>query len=196
MPAWMSTSTMRRCCGFESVVVLLARTRVSAAGEDKLIRRTNELYPRTELDYLTKQISFLDSYAKRIKGGMNVMLHTRQGLPPTSPRLRDGAYEACSPLVLRPIQKATPLMPSFRSLDVLMYLFVRFTDFAQTYLRRHYHRPEHHPHSMCIRVVEKFPVCGCIYHTHSVDRCAYYGRHPVVDKVVWVGACCQHHKTG
>jgi hypothetical protein len=104
MPTWLSTSTRRRCCGFESVVVLLARTRVSAAAEDNLIRRTNELYPRTELDYLTKQISFLDSYAKRIKGRMNVMLHTRQGLPPTSPGLRYGAYEACSPLVLRPIQ--------------------------------------------------------------------------------------------
>ncbi|OAL50868.1 hypothetical protein IQ07DRAFT_404814 [Pyrenochaeta sp. DS3sAY3a] len=38
---------------------------------------------------------------------------------------------------------------------------------------------------MCIRVVEKFPVCGCVYHTHAVDRCSYYGRHSVVDKIVW-----------
>ncbi|KAJ5061431.1 hypothetical protein J3E74DRAFT_214015 [Bipolaris maydis] len=48
---------------------------------------------------------------------------------------------------------------------------------------------------MCIRVVEKFPVCGCTYHVHSVDRCASYGRHPVVDKIIWVGASCQNHGT-
>jgi hypothetical protein len=48
-------------------------------------------------------------------------------------------------------------------------------------------------HGMCIRVIEKFPVCGCVYHTHSVDQCAYYGRHPVVDRVIWVGASCQRH---
>lgn len=46
---------------------------------------------------------------------------------------------------------------------------------------------------MCIRVVEKFSVCGCVYHVHSVDRCAYYGRHQVVDKVIWVGTSCQQH---
>ncbi|KAK1915167.1 hypothetical protein P3342_002974 [Pyrenophora teres f. teres] len=47
--------------------------------------------------------------------------------------------------------------------------------------------------TMCIRVVEKFPVCGCIYHVHSVDRCASYGRHPVVDRIIWVGASCPDH---
>ncbi|KAH9860103.1 hypothetical protein IAQ61_011887, partial [Plenodomus lingam] len=47
--------------------------------------------------------------------------------------------------------------------------------------------------NMCFRVVEKFPVCGCIYHIHSIDRCAYYGRHEVIEKVVWVGSSCPAH---
>ncbi|KAF1947137.1 hypothetical protein EJ02DRAFT_334819 [Clathrospora elynae] len=46
---------------------------------------------------------------------------------------------------------------------------------------------------MCFRVVEMFPVCGCVYHIHAVDQCPSYGRHPVVDKVIWVGASCQYH---
>jgi hypothetical protein len=51
-------------------------------------------------------------------------------------------------------------------------------------------------HDMCMRIVEKFPVCGCIYYTHSVDRCSYYGRHAVVEKVIWVGASCPQHRGG
>ncbi|KAJ6276516.1 hypothetical protein J3E71DRAFT_187046, partial [Bipolaris maydis] len=47
--------------------------------------------------------------------------------------------------------------------------------------------------SMCIRVVEKFPVCGCTYHVHSVDQCASYGLHPVEDKTIWVGASCHQY---
>ncbi|KAF1915436.1 hypothetical protein BDU57DRAFT_452069 [Ampelomyces quisqualis] len=46
---------------------------------------------------------------------------------------------------------------------------------------------------MCLRIIEKFPACGCIYHTHAVDRCPYYGRHQVEDKVVWVGMTCPQH---
>ncbi|KAH7059073.1 hypothetical protein B0J12DRAFT_566867 [Macrophomina phaseolina] len=49
---------------------------------------------------------------------------------------------------------------------------------------------------MCIRIVEKYAVCGCIYHVHAVDACASVGRHPVVDKVIHVGyTCATHAKT-
>jgi hypothetical protein len=53
-----------------------------------------------------------------------------------------------------------------------------------------------HTSSMCLRVVEKFPACGCVYHVHAVDRCSYYGRHQVVDRVVWVGHSCPDHSSG
>lgn len=46
---------------------------------------------------------------------------------------------------------------------------------------------------MCIRVVEKFPGCGCTYHVHGVDACAAYGRHPVTTRVVYVGLICARH---
>jgi len=46
---------------------------------------------------------------------------------------------------------------------------------------------------MCIRVIEKFAVCGCIYHIHGVDACAAYGTHAVSDKVVAVGYKCPKH---
>ncbi|KAF2823916.1 hypothetical protein CC86DRAFT_297717 [Ophiobolus disseminans] len=46
---------------------------------------------------------------------------------------------------------------------------------------------------MCLRLVEKFPACGCVYHTHAVDRCSYYGRHSVIDRTIWVGLSCPHH---
>lgn len=49
------------------------------------------------------------------------------------------------------------------------------------------------PPDMCIRVVEKYPGCGCIYYVHAVDACRYYGRHPVVDKIIYVGLSCQDH---
>ncbi|KAL7269360.1 hypothetical protein RUND412_007984 [Rhizina undulata] len=39
---------------------------------------------------------------------------------------------------------------------------------------------------MCMRVVERFAVCKCIYYVHGVDQCSAYGRrgHEVQDKVV------------
>lgn len=49
---------------------------------------------------------------------------------------------------------------------------------------------------MCIRIVEKYAVCGCIYHVHAVDACAAVGRHPVSDKIIHVGyTCAAHAKT-
>jgi hypothetical protein len=46
---------------------------------------------------------------------------------------------------------------------------------------------------MCIRIVEKYAVCGCIYHVHGVDACPAYGRHEVADRVVQVGYACPRH---
>ncbi|KAI5859044.1 hypothetical protein BZA05DRAFT_329765 [Tricharina praecox] len=46
---------------------------------------------------------------------------------------------------------------------------------------------------MCLRVVERYAVCGCIYFTHGVDRCGAYGQHQVQDRVVLVGHTCPLH---
>jgi hypothetical protein len=48
--------------------------------------------------------------------------------------------------------------------------------------------------TMCIRVIEKWAVCGCIYYTHAVDACPAYGQHGVSDKVIHVGYACPKHK--
>ncbi|KAK8213214.1 hypothetical protein M8818_002512 [Zalaria obscura] len=46
---------------------------------------------------------------------------------------------------------------------------------------------------MCIRITERYAICRCIYHVHSVDACPYFGRHPVEERVVYVGALCPTH---
>ena len=46
---------------------------------------------------------------------------------------------------------------------------------------------------MCIRIIEKYAVCGCIYHVHSVDACPAVGKHAVTDKVISVGYTCPMH---
>ncbi|KAH7122531.1 hypothetical protein B0J11DRAFT_341814 [Dendryphion nanum] len=46
---------------------------------------------------------------------------------------------------------------------------------------------------MCMQVVEKYAVCHCMYHKHSVDPCPYYGRHSVIEKIVYVGSSCPNH---
>ncbi|RPA85555.1 hypothetical protein BJ508DRAFT_322592 [Ascobolus immersus RN42] len=48
---------------------------------------------------------------------------------------------------------------------------------------------------MCLRVVERYAVCGCIYYVHGVDQCRQFGMlgHEVEDKVVLVGHSCQAH---
>ncbi|KAF2263926.1 hypothetical protein CC78DRAFT_263539 [Lojkania enalia] len=47
--------------------------------------------------------------------------------------------------------------------------------------------------TMCIRLIEKYAVCGCIYYVHAVDPCKFYGRHAVVEQVVYVGSSCKDH---
>ncbi|KAF4547990.1 Hypothetical protein D9617_33g038540 [Elsinoe fawcettii] len=46
---------------------------------------------------------------------------------------------------------------------------------------------------MCIRVTEVYAGCRCIYYVHGIDACAGYGRHPVVERVVYVGLNCPRH---
>ncbi|KAL2350309.1 hypothetical protein BJ546DRAFT_452086 [Cryomyces antarcticus] len=48
---------------------------------------------------------------------------------------------------------------------------------------------------MCIRIIEKYAVCGCVYYIHAVDACAAFGRHPVVDRIVLVGYLCPQHSS-
>ncbi|KAF1985172.1 hypothetical protein K402DRAFT_309640, partial [Aulographum hederae CBS 113979] len=46
---------------------------------------------------------------------------------------------------------------------------------------------------MCFRIVERYAVCGCVYHVHGIDACSAYGRHAVQDRVVYVGYACSRH---
>ena len=48
---------------------------------------------------------------------------------------------------------------------------------------------------MCIRVVEQFSVCRCVYYIHGVDQCNSYGMrgHYIEDKVILVGHSCRDH---
>lgn len=50
-----------------------------------------------------------------------------------------------------------------------------------------------YPPAMCIKVVERYAVCRCIYYTHSIDPCPAYGRHDVKVKEVLVGYTCTRH---
>lgn len=46
---------------------------------------------------------------------------------------------------------------------------------------------------MCIRIVERYAVCHCIYHQHSVDPCGMYGQHAVEERTILVGYACPNH---
>lgn len=46
---------------------------------------------------------------------------------------------------------------------------------------------------MCIKVIERYAVCRCLYYTHAVDPCPAYGRHEVKLKEVLVGYTCSRH---
>ncbi|KAG9241295.1 hypothetical protein BJ878DRAFT_428429 [Calycina marina] len=50
---------------------------------------------------------------------------------------------------------------------------------------------------MCYIVVERYSVCRCLYHRHSVDMCAAYGtsRHMIQEKTVLVGFACDRHSS-
>ena len=48
---------------------------------------------------------------------------------------------------------------------------------------------------MCIRLVERYAVCGCLYHQHAVDPCAAANMpgHPIRIREVKVGFACGRH---
>jgi hypothetical protein len=48
---------------------------------------------------------------------------------------------------------------------------------------------------MCIKIVEKFAACGCIYHTYPIDPCPRYGKSGHKTQIIetQVGYACQHH---
>ncbi|CAD0115200.1 unnamed protein product [Aureobasidium uvarum] len=50
---------------------------------------------------------------------------------------------------------------------------------------------------MCIQVVERYAVCRCLYHRHSIDPCAAYGSrsHGITERVVFVGYKCPTHSS-
>ena len=52
-------------------------------------------------------------------------------------------------------------------------------------------------HNMCIKIVERYAVCRCIYYSHSVDACPAYGRrgHSVKTREVLVGYTCSRHSS-
>ena len=48
---------------------------------------------------------------------------------------------------------------------------------------------------MCIRVSERYSICGCIYYSHAIDTCPAWENpnHQVREKEVLVGYTCSHH---
>ena len=46
---------------------------------------------------------------------------------------------------------------------------------------------------MCIKVIERYAVCRCLYYSHAVDPCPSFGRHEVKLKEVLVGYTCSNH---
>ena len=49
---------------------------------------------------------------------------------------------------------------------------------------------------MCIKIVERYCVCRCIYYSHAIDACPAYGRrgHSIKTQDVLVGSYCSRHK--
>lgn len=48
---------------------------------------------------------------------------------------------------------------------------------------------------MCIKIIERYAVCRCIYYSHAVDACPAYGRrgHSIKTQEVLVGYTCSRH---
>ena len=54
----------------------------------------------------------------------------------------------------------------------------------------------HHRHlAMCIRLIERYAACRCVYHRHAVDPCRRSGQrgHPVEERTILVGYACPAH---
>lgn len=50
---------------------------------------------------------------------------------------------------------------------------------------------------MCYQIVERYSVCRCLYHRHSIDPCQRYGQrgHSTTEKTVLVGYACPDHSS-
>lgn len=48
---------------------------------------------------------------------------------------------------------------------------------------------------MCYQICERYSVCHCLYHLHSIDHCGLYGQagHRVEQRTVLVGYACPNH---
>ena len=46
---------------------------------------------------------------------------------------------------------------------------------------------------MCIKIVERYAVCKCVYHEHNVDPCKLVGWHAADERTVLVGYACPDH---
>lgn len=46
---------------------------------------------------------------------------------------------------------------------------------------------------MCIKTVERYADCRCIYYSHAIDPCPAYGRHDVTVREVLIGHACDEH---
>jgi hypothetical protein len=48
---------------------------------------------------------------------------------------------------------------------------------------------------MCYQIIERYSVCRCLYHKHSVDPCRQYRQehHRVTEKTVLIGFACARH---
>ena len=76
------------------------------------------------------------------------------------------------------------------------------TDFVRFTSRFHCHRSINQSTlpttktKMCYQIVERYAVCRCLYHKHSVDPCQRYGQrgHSTTEKTVLVGFACPSHQ--
>ena len=46
---------------------------------------------------------------------------------------------------------------------------------------------------MCLKLVELYAVCKCVYYEHAVDPCSLFGQHAVEERTVLVGYACPEH---
>lgn len=48
---------------------------------------------------------------------------------------------------------------------------------------------------MCIKIVERYSFCRCLYYSHAIDPCPSYGKHEVMFKEILVGSTCPSHSS-
>jgi len=94
-------------------------------------------------------------------------------------------------------QHLSTLVNTFQHFSILFNTFQYFSnlqyDIQSTSNKNQSQSPITNTDTMCIRVIEVYAVCGCIYHVHSVDACSAVGQHAVTDKTVHVGYLCGKH---